>query len=389
MKQVPEEIDNSRSSGIQIRDLIRKLEGNRNFGRYRGKLDGAAQWLGELAKSVDSPTDFRRLWEEVAPDLIILGGELAKLYRDGDHAAFEALVSALGNEDYLFPGEVIRVEKSVPLTLVMFDPEKTMVMLNWILRGYFVDAWHYAYKKHDHFKYSAREGLPDQSFVDKRNEFLSFRLELVDKLFATFPSLKKSTDSRWYYASSSHWTPDDYNPGVDLVFAYGLDVLRKFGDNWPNTGMEDFIGLRLLPGQYDRIALGQTRHCVGGEEIDCSGNFLFLYQGDQAELLSRFTREQQKKIATWQFRVHPNTISQINNHPSDRLKVGLHMEAEHETWRYTNTSLASLGFSQGMGGLLNPVENVYKVFWGDSDLAKDRPFRAIFRCDHMLATDKR
>jgi hypothetical protein len=319
-KQVPESNDREQ----QMAELRESLRGHRVFGKIRGNHNGGLMLAIDHALSQSSsPSDFCRKWDEISGDLRIIGNIMAVLKRDGKTEALEALRKSLLDPNYSIPGETIRLEKVVPLTLVMFEPEKTLSMLRWIIKGHWMDL--------------------DQ-MLD--NEGGGEGMSLAKEMFSNFPSLREATEKR---------RERDHYEGWELGFAYQVDILRKI------EVPEHFHPLHLSPGQYnDHLELTppfpftKTMEIKSGAEwVQCLAYFGFWVEADQKEALSLFTREQQESIATWQFQIHPDSLSQERG----CMEVGLHPENEHNHWSREYAFRSSAGMSHGMGAIFYPPED--------------------------------
>lgn len=276
-KQVPESNDSQ-----QIAELQDQLRGHQIFGRYRGTYNYTAMnAVGEILGKSESPTEFLRQWDSFAGDMRVIGNLMAVLKRDGKLEALTAFQQALLDPTYTFPGETIPLEKTVPVTLVMFNPKATLSMLLWITQGHWQDLGKF--------------------LDDKWDVYSESRRHLTVPLFENFPSLPRAIRASYESMSYTGW---------NLLYAYQVDVLRGF------EIPEDFHPMYLAWGQYnDHIELAPPGHSAerkivapDTEEVKCLGHFAFWVEGDQASVLSRFTRNQQEKMATWQFHVHPDLI---------------------------------------------------------------------------------
>jgi hypothetical protein len=331
-KQVPEN-----NSSQQIAELQDQLRGHQIFGRYRGTYNYTAMnAVGEILGKSESPTEFLRQWDSFAGDMRVLGNMMAVLKRDDKTEALTAFQQALIDPTYTFPGETIPLDKTVPVTLVMFNPKATLSMLLWITQGHWMDLGKF--------------------MDDEWDVYGESRRHLTVPLFENFPSLPRAIRARCESINYMGW---------DLLYAYQVDVLR--GVEIP----KDFHSMYLAFGQYnDHIELERSRYSAktttvapDTQEVNCVGHFAFWVEGDQAAVLSRFTREQQEKMATWQFHVHPDLIRVKDPR---YLTVGLHIEAMHEEFQHHYGSRASAGVSHGFGGIINPPDD-YQKHWNASN----------------------
>jgi hypothetical protein len=299
-KHVPEVAAPSRNE--QLATLRTRLLGNQYFAACRGMLGQVAiKTVDEMIGATNNPSQFSKSWEKFSQGVLVMGNMLAQLQRDGWQEAYTALSSALSTPGYTIPGETVPFEQTKPITLVMLDPERTVLMLNWIIKDHWMDldAW-----------LDDKDDKPDSRKLSER----------VKKLFELFPTLEHHTRIRRKHR--------DYE-GKDLLYAYRDSVWSRF----PNVlKSESFKSLRFTFGQWN-------------DHIELHGaKFLFLFDGEQGEALKLFTREQQEQIATWQINI-PSAAQ-------GTIYFGLHPEAEQETWRAEYPSLLSHGLNAGMGAVM-------------------------------------
>lgn len=313
---------------VEIEELKKQLEGNQIFARRRGKFGDIAPFLAEIVQVLPSPTAFCEEWDEIASDAKVLGNLLAKLKRDGKMNAFNALRSSLVSSEYLFMGESVSLEKTVPVTLLMLEPAKTMTMIQWFLE---------CYRK-----------ISIEDFLDGKTVEETDALKQTNILFELFPSLHDAVRERMH-------SRRDY-PGWDFLYAYSVDVVNKYSDasqKMVEKGIKS-IGAKIAWRQFDddlELYENGSRTVNDGQCVYLSYYFALVLIADQKEVLSHFSRKQQRSIATWQFHVCPELI--VN---SD-FKVGLHPEYEHEDWQRKFPAYASCGVSAGWGAFLKPQDN--------------------------------
>jgi hypothetical protein len=280
--------------------------------------------VGEILGESENPTDFLRRWDAFSGDMRVLGNLMAVLKRDCKTEALAALHQAILDPTFTFSGETIPLEKTVPATLVMFKPEATLLMLTWITQGNWQDL--------------------NSFLANEQTVYNQDRWPMIVDLFEKFPSLRRATEERK--------RRQDYE-GWDLLYAYQVDVLRGF------TIPQDFNPMYLGFGQYnDHLELCPPNQVFGKAvtldpnvgEVECLAHFAFWVQADQAAVLSRFSREQQEQMATWQFHVHPDLLKG-SPLPVD---IGLHVESKHEALQLRYPSRTSAGLSRGFGGIIDP-----------------------------------
>ncbi|MEI6057728.1 MAG: hypothetical protein WCQ60_02035 [bacterium] len=312
MKQVPED-KQTVNTEQQLNTLREKLMGNQAFAACRGKLGPRmTDFVTQFITEAESPTGFCNRWDDFFGKARVMGNLLAQFKRDGLTTAYDELFGALHSESHLFPGEVIPIEETTPVTLVMLDPKRTFLMLKWLLEEHWDSLNAYLEWK---------EGRLDREPSD-----------LVKQLFEAFPTLEKHTTERRRRG--------DYE-GDDLIAAYTDTVFSKFP--MVTTSIKLFDDRCLLEHDQwnDHVEIGQHPFCL-------------LLRMEQSEVLKMFSRKEQKLVATWQF----NAPKMLKNYG-----VGLHPESFHAGFSKSHPALVSLGLSQGFGAVIltkNPMDRQWE-----------------------------
>lgn len=291
-KQVPEE---------QVRFLLDRLTGNQAFARCRGKFPDKLGVLGTILNESKSPSDFCRKWDQFSSDARIFGNLLACFTRDGWNSASEELQRALADNTYLIPGEIIPVHETEPITIVIFDFPKTLTLIRWIRCAHWMDLNFYLDEIGD-----AGEILPDNpenSKIDRIGHTLTKRL------FRAFPNLLQHSRERRRRGDYEGW---------DLVQSYREHVLENF----------DHSQLEKIGRPLSLAINTYNTHLELYESVGRLARLGYICRTDQAQVLSRFSRKQQKKIATWSMRL-PRVIAKNN---FDSLFIGFHPEKVHTEW---------------------------------------------------------
>ena len=327
----------------QVFELQDKLRGHQIFGQLRGQSGSLLGSIDQALNNSTTPTEFCTKWDDLSAQLRVIGNLMATLKRDGKTQALEVLRESRVDRLYIFPGETVPLEKIVPVTLVMFDPKRTLAMVRWILECHWMNLD--AYLGHEEF-FSERQKIQ------------------TSELFQLFPSLEKASRMRHQCGNYEGW---------ELGYAYQVDVLRKF------VVPEGFDAMAIGFGQYNDhfeisppFPFSKTKRVEeGGEEIECLAHFLFLVQANQKDVLSHFTREEQENIATWQFRTHPESLTEY-------MTVGMHLDVEHERWQSQKRTYASLGVSNEFGAIINPPVG-YPAF------RQSQQYGEMFRVEFRMA----
>jgi len=276
MKQVPEGTKVSRKEQLNL--LRSRLIGNQAFGSCRGKFgEQLGQLTADWIETSESPTSVLGKLDSFAGQARIMTNLLAQFRRDGMNVAYQELLKALNDSSYLLPGERLALEATRPITVLVLEPKKTFTFLRWLLechwsllRGYL--AWK---------DKSSGAIQPD---------------ELTMKLYEQFPNLEELAR---VHASN---TIDGMFEGKELSVAY--------------SAIEDSFNPAALKKAMFKMGLtyGQWNNHI--EEIN-GLSFIYVFDGQQSETLARFSRKDQKRIATWQINVpKDHTLSRIGFYPT-------------------------------------------------------------------------
>ncbi len=343
-KQVPE---GKFTREEQLAELRQKLMGNAAFRLTRGMLYDLNFFKSRLIQASEgkiNPTRFCKEWDKATGAMRVMGSLVATYARDGKKHAAQALFHALLDPAYRIPGEEIPLEKTVPITLVMFMPEKCMHMLRWIIEGDWSDL---------------------STHMDcRKGEKSYYRQELTERLFELFPSL---------YVGCRHRLLNERYEGIDLRYALYQDVTSRFITPSDFQPLHIYHGqyndhTELIPGVYDSDYLK-----VNNEDVPCMGYFAFWVESDQKTVLSQFSREQQERMGTWQFHVHPSVLKKVKEAPV----FGLHTEDQHEGWSHSMSGYESAGVSHGYGAVINPDPKDYDTYRYGYPLPKMKGFRVL------------
>ena len=337
---MPEEKLNSEKQLEILRD---KLMGNQAFAVCRGKLGTPITGItSNLITETNSPTNFLDEWDEFFGKARVMTNLLAQFHREGMGVAYGELFAALQSKDHFFPGETVPIEKTRPVTLLMLEPTKTIVFLRWLLEEHWVTLRDYLYWK-DVEKISSSYG--------QKVEQPSL---LTKQLYEEFPTLEM--------LARKHL--DEYE-GAELSSAYRETITNTFSREILKNG--------------DRAELVYSQW---NDHVENVGRIPFLYMFDmeQSKVLKLFSREDQKRVATWQFHL-PKVIALP-------IYIGLHPEEFHDDLEKVHPAFVSRGKSQGLGALTlldNPVsghnsgeDSTYPTRWHSGGPEK---YAMIFRVD--------
>lgn len=302
MKRVPEGTVVVPSREEQWRLLQEKLMGHEAFARLRGKMGHRLDVRG-LLQEAGSPSAFCETWDRSTADVRVMGNMVAQLMRDGWDDAAAALLNALYDFTYTFPGETVPIHETVPITVLIVDFPRTLAMIKWIRGGHWKDL--------------------DASILGEDCG------KLARDLFNQFPSLARHSYERRQRG--------EYE-GCDLVAAYQEDVLHQLR-NIVGGYVKGIDNLQIAHGTYnDHLEVGQG---VMGYSV----RFGFLFQEEQDTVLQRIPRELQHLVSTWHCRVP----KKLFENKYRRLYFGFHPEDRHTEWAHKERSFPSIGCSNGCG----------------------------------------
>lgn len=313
-KQVPEGNKKSISPEKQL-DILRKhLMGNHAFAICRGQFGKQIITVtNEMLDQTQSPNALLNQWDEFCGKTRVMANLLAQFKRKGLEIALDELTRALTIEGYAIPGETIPFELTQPITILMLDPERTMLMARWIIKDNWVELNNYL---------DWKKGL----ITD-----FAFGVEsLAEQLFEMFPTLEEHTRVRR--------TQTDH-VGLDLCRAYNDSVLFTFSEGVRHI-LKTAQKRRLEDNQFhEHIRIGNYP-------------FLYVFQCEQSAVLSMFSREEQKRIATWQINA-PKVLGECYD-------VGVYPEDMHGQLHFAHPCLASKGVSHGLGAMI-VIENQFRT----------------------------
>jgi len=274
MKQVPEGTKVNRKQQLQL--LRAKITGNQAFGACRGKF---GQPIGQLTadwiKNSESPTQVLGQWDSFTGQARVMTNLLAQFRRDGMNIAHRELLKALNDSDYLLPGEKLPIEATRPITVLMLEPEKTLTFLRWLLESHWSSLRNY--------------------LAWKESQYAKAPNELTEKLYTQFLMLEELAREH-----AKH-PVEGFFEGKELCEAYAT-IASSFD---PAILKNAMCGMGLNWGQWNDHIEG-IRHLA----------FLYMFDCEQSKVLKRFSRKDQKRIATWQINVpKTHTLSAFGLYP--------------------------------------------------------------------------
>ena len=294
----------------QIEILLKILAGNTAFKTCRGRLNTQlAGLIKHVLDTEESPSEFLTTWKQFStsvPEMIRL---LEQFRIDGFNTAYDELLKALEFPGYILPYEVIPEEETEPVSVVLLDPRRTMIMLKWIIEGHWMDLQNYVAR------------------IDRGGHSGHGLGELCESVFKSFPNLEESVRRRM---------ANNGGCGPELCEEYRETILTTF-----SAGVMEKLGRaqakRLQSDQFsDRLLIDNQR-------------FVYIVRAGQSEVLWWFTKEELKHVAVWQ--IHLPKILSVNV----KTFVGIHPEAMHGELRTVSPNLTSVDTSHGLGCIIAPT----------------------------------
>ncbi len=343
-KQVPEGQVPSKDEQHQL--LLEKMAGNDVFKRQRGKLGASVlDVLLELIKTSTSRSEFRKRFDDLHGDLRVLGNWLAKYHLDGWEHAFEALVPSLREISILLPKEIVSLDETIPITVIMFEPEKTIMLLK------FLTACNNPLLVYQYAEmYMQRKALFDQP-IEVQEDFPDILMPVITALntwhqiLEAFPTLRKACFDDQVI---------DFNPDPDDLNARPVDDLQKAIEKaYQHDILDKFdIQERIRDGSlYPIRESGQSRfHPAPGifdsttRKYDLRIQCMIGWDAEPKQLLKFYTRKQQKRMAVWHIDL-PGILKGLG------LVLGVHEEGVHLVWQKEYPAICSKGVSHGLGAI--------------------------------------
>jgi hypothetical protein len=361
-KHMPEDFPfdtSEQKKGEELDQLRPQLEGNKVFGRSRGTWNiSQADVAEKLLDNYETIDELNEQADRVCKDFKIMLLMQHRLMLRGQYWARRELVQALQEQYYLLPGENFPLEETEPVTMLVYEPDITLPLIQWIVTA-------------DHcFLFQLLDKRDLENLRSTSHNF-EHSLALSQKLLESLPSLPALLDHRkhdWDSENKRHVLKWESK----ILAAYYLDVVSKYpllskgksiisaDKNFRLSWDVKKVLNSFRPGEFESV------------DYRVLGSLVFLEAGLQKEVLSKFSRDQQKHVATWQF-VVPKCIDWSYQ------KVGLHQESEHEEMRRQRMSLVSKGLAAGFGAMIVPGRDVSLYPETNSfEYSPGTPFRFLF-----------
>lgn len=308
MQQVPEEKNTVEVlAEQQLQKLRERLLGHKVFGKCRRSFHCFP--YDQFIREGKSPAGALRMFEQWAARQRVMLKMLAELKRDGHNVAFEELKEAL-TSDHVITGEDVPLEQTEPGVLIMFDPEKTLLLIRWLYSSRLIDAHNWVTKGK----------IPEDR--GRCGSLTPHLLEAFPKLAAQFrepPVTHPSCPTR------------EVHPRIKDAFK------RLRNDNsWDDV-------LCMFP-DCDFTDLWYSVNAVA----------IFVRNTTQDKIKKLFTRDEQATMVMWRFNYPKSFKHKLKvawGHNSD-LWIGLHEECEHQVWRRRWPAFASASTASQLGAVI-------------------------------------
>ena len=360
LKQVPE---GSVALNAQFDRLRERLFDHQVFQRSRGEFKFLTHTLQKLTEKAESATDFLRRLDRIFADARTVASIYAQFVQDGHNDAAAEILLALADRSQLLPQEEILSDHTVPYTLLMFEPEKTLYLLKLCFNWSGDAMWEFSKSK-----WASRWRALASGLREVRKKAADVKVSLVElpkdmqELCRSFPSIPSLLSEIREYVPNFQpcLTGEAYCRDVTLQFEHKANkqLRQYFHDGWRLHPAKKAARSNLFSQQYSGSSsslFDYNRACAYEylKFLECS-NCAYLLKGDRSEIISHFPRPMQDRIATWQFRIPENVRTFFYN-------VGLHIEAEHDRWTRERPSFCSKNLHSGWGAMILHHDRHYAV----------------------------
>jgi hypothetical protein len=293
----------------QLAELYDILMGNAAFGRLRGTIKGSIAELIEGCLGDRSPSAALRAWDQRIGDLRVMLNVIAKFRRDDKGFAEMELIRALHDPKYVIAGETIPLERTTAYTVFMVDPEITLA-----LHQFFQDWWAL-------FPEESERGISPPTFWKSYADeaFCNERYGPV-----LWPLFREISWGR--VRARGEYYPESRKEDGEARQLF-CEVLRVFGYRIADINTRR-VGKRTMefsPWGFPHRQFGSIRaKLVGNSRHFFDTSCLFGKAVEQSELLGAFTREDQQRVASWQFHLPAAMIGDARVYA-----ICLRPEAEH------------------------------------------------------------
>ncbi len=263
----------------------------------------------------------------------VMMNALAKYQRDGQHRAFQELMYALTDRNYVITGESLDLSLRTPGVLMIYQPKRILTLLRWLkmVNPVLMDLHQGQLDERERF-------YIEKGFIKDRPRLA----ELTAQVLQENPAIREGFE-KYYEARRGdprigrqelrHFVPQSLFPHHDKTWG----ILKTLAVD--DDGASSLSDTTWLAVEED----GSGNDILGNWGIAC------FYPGKtQKEVLSRFKRKHHGDIATWQFH-YPAHIHSCDTH---NFSIGLFPENEHARFHRQWPSYTSPSLQQGMGAVM-------------------------------------
>jgi hypothetical protein len=385
--RMPDENQASRAADTltQIEKMRELLKDDEVFAAWAGQGNELVDLLRIATKGLRDPDEIFARWEHLTQDGSRLLSLVSQLHQDGHWKALRELYRKLSDRHFLFSGEVLPEDQTVTLTIVMPEPEKTLLLLEWLMRYtsdpsdlLFHTPSHVEWlnelrgdtseKRMEEFGCSATEqmmfylygiSIDDQKAhpIDNQEKYTTEQnpttktgvcehvgdhdCAAAERLIKAYPSI---------HLAGEISPLDRYDIGRILSTAHIMDVML---DLPPISGTP--LGLLPRPRYTSRESLNFWHH---GHDLRFSdrwfrpGAVAFISEATREEVLSEYSPETINRLGVWEIRVPARLWKQA--HPESTLKdprfsFWFSPEEDHRRRQQHLPSTTSTDLSSGFG----------------------------------------
>lgn len=304
----------------ELETLVRKLIGHGAFERCRDSLQySVIDTIERAIRDSTGRTDAQARLYAVLADVYVMGSMLAGLKFNNQQRAYKELRKALMSRNFFLTGETVPLGQTVPVTILMLEPAKTFILLQWMAEARTAELY-------------AHLGIPFRRMEEAPVQ------EVTRRLFAEFPMLENRV-------RQGHEAKQDCGTELEIAFK---ETIAGLPDSFPGS-------LPLITSEMERLL---DTNATGG----CGSMFTFpvawMFPGkEQSEILGLFDRKDQERVTTWQLHV-PLMTFQFNG-TFEYVKIGMHPESEHAQWARRMPPFVSKGVTRSHGALFHATSTDY------------------------------
>lgn len=296
----------------ELEALALKLAGHQAFAECRGNIRSIQNIFEDLVRKSKTPSEFREKFDVFFGKVRAMGVLLSRLRRDGRMLAYGELWKALTLDDFVLTHEAVPLDKTIPFTILMLEPVKTLVLAKWMACAQTYNLLRFVGKM-------PRVEAPVPGPGVRTSE-----------LFNVFPGLRDRV-------LKNHERGGDNGAELHAEYSELLGNLEKRLASVAIPLASDHAGPLLFSADG------------GGSGANFSFPLAFMFVNmKQHEVLGLFSREQQTRVATWQLNI-PTLIARGR---LDWTNVSLHPEADQPLAQKLMPSFTSVGVSHGYGAVM-------------------------------------